>query len=75
MNSTKCNEVGAYTCGSCDCNKGRYGYACQCDADDFSSNIFQSCKQNNVTNLICGGLGTCVCRACECFIREVRKLD
>lgn len=75
MNSTKCNKAGAYTCGSCNCNKGRYGYACQCNSNDFLSKNVQTCKENSVTNLVCSGLGTCVCGSCQCFVREVRKID
>ncbi|XP_057293843.1 integrin beta-1-A-like isoform X2 [Hydractinia symbiolongicarpus] len=70
-NSAKCNGTGAYKCGICYCNEGRFGKKCQCNSKDQADQSL--CKRNDTESegLICSGFGSCICGKCECNRREI----
>ncbi|KAK3756235.1 hypothetical protein RRG08_035297 [Elysia crispata] len=67
-NSDICNGGnGTLKCGQCECNAGRFGQTCQCDATETGADT-SGCieKGSNSTETECSGAGTCVCGICQC---------
>nr|CAB38100.1 integrin beta subunit [Suberites domuncula] len=65
-NSALCTGNGTLRCGQCDCNPGRFGDMCQCDATG-QGGMQQMCPLGP-TELQCTSTdrGTCVCGECQC---------
>ncbi|XP_071812083.1 integrin beta-1-B-like [Apostichopus japonicus] len=68
LNSDSCTDGnGTLSCGTCDCNHGRYGDYCECDGNNLGDILDTSaCKSNNQTDVICSGRGECICGECRC---------
>lgn len=55
-NAPECNAEGAFECGICNCNPGRYGSTCECDNDSPTNNT-DSCRMDINDSTICSGRG------------------
>ncbi|XP_064392568.1 integrin beta-1-like isoform X1 [Halichondria panicea] len=66
LNSPTCNSNGTLECGHCDCNPGRFGEFCQCDATG-QGGVQQICPLGP-TEVQCTSTdrGTCMCGECVC---------
>ncbi|EDV27186.1 uncharacterized protein TRIADDRAFT_54881 [Trichoplax adhaerens] len=60
--SEKCSYNGTLRCGQCNCNRGRSGDFCECDAS--LSNTVRDCDVTD--NSTCNYRGHCVCQQCQC---------
>ncbi|XP_012946074.1 integrin beta-6 [Aplysia californica] len=58
---------GTLKCGQCDCNPGRFGQLCECDASDIGATGSEGCIEpgSNSTEA-CSGNGVCECKQCIC---------
>ncbi|XP_030642762.1 integrin beta-2-like [Chanos chanos] len=56
-----CNYAGNLTCGTCLCNPGHFGPACECSLSDSDA----PCREREGAP-VCSGRGVCVCGTCEC---------
>lgn len=74
-NSSKCSDGnGTYSCGLCECNKGRYGEFCQCDTPFDKSKDQSKCKSSNSSDeLLCSGRGECACGKCVCRVEQGQR--
>jgi len=70
--SPRCNHVGTYKCGICECPDGYYGQSCECSAKDlqFAGDLEAGCRPDNTTSTVCNNRGDCICGKCECRDRE-----
>lgn len=68
VNSPRCNHVGTYKCGICECPDGYYGQSCECSAKDlqFAGDLESGCRPDNTTSTLCSNRGDCICGKCEC---------
>ncbi|XP_064401287.1 integrin beta-1-like [Halichondria panicea] len=64
--NSSCNNNGTLRCGQCECNPGRFGEFCQCDATG-RGGVQQMCPLGP-TQVQCTSTdrGTCVCGECQC---------
>jgi len=71
-NSPRCNHVGTYKCGICECPDGYYGQSCECSASDlqFAGDLEAGCRPDNTTSTVCNNRGDCICGKCECRERD-----
>jgi len=70
--SPRCNNVGTYKCGVCECPPDFFGRKCECSAEalPFNSDLEAGCRPDNTTSTLCNNRGDCICGKCECYPRE-----
>lgn len=71
-NSPRCNGVGTYKCGICECPPEFFGRNCECSADNLqlAGDLEAGCRPGNTTSTLCNNRGDCICGKCECYPRE-----
>ncbi|XP_043930863.1 integrin beta-5 [Protopterus annectens] len=71
--SRKCNDLGNYSCGICDCIPGFLGTKCECQVGE-EGNTYQNMCRETEGKSICSGRGECSCNQCICYESEFGKI-
>ncbi|XP_013855318.1 integrin beta-5 [Austrofundulus limnaeus] len=72
-NSSICNSIGTYNCGTCHCEPGYLGARCECQEGDASSQHLNFCREAEGKQ-VCSGRGECSCNQCACYESEFGKI-
>lgn len=72
-NSSICNSIGTYNCGTCQCEPGYLGARCECQEGEASSMYLSACREAEGKQL-CSGRGECSCNQCLCYESEFGKI-
>ncbi|XP_054915873.1 integrin beta-5 [Poeciliopsis prolifica] len=73
VNSSLCNSIGMYNCGTCRCEPGYLGAHCECQEGEASSMYLSACREAEGKQ-VCSGRGECSCNQCLCYESEFGKI-